>query len=105
MDGEVSFRDYYGQFVSEEIKNEVLRFFGKETLLSSTDEHLNDIPLRKWDALTGFRFSGSTMVSRPSVLPTGLGAKLKEANEGLSPATLVCIYKEGARQVIEKLKA
>ncbi len=105
MDGKVSFRDYYGQFVSDEIKNEVLSFFGKKVLLSSTDEHLNDIPLRKWDALTGFRFNGSEMVSRPTVLPTGLGAKLKESNEGLSASTLVCIYKEGARQVIEKLKA
>jgi hypothetical protein len=96
-----SHRAYYSQFVNEQVKNEVLRFIGKEALLTSTDEHLNDIPLRKWDALGGFAFKGSEMIRRPtSIEPVDINL-LREAGEGVSAATMVCIYKEAARQIIE----
>lgn len=104
MNGEKSHEEYYGQFVDEELKSEVLRFFGESVLLESKDEHLNDIPLMKWDSLTGFRFNGSQLVSRPQYIRRDIKEKISDAGEGISPAAMVCIYKEAARQVIAELK-
>lgn len=95
-------RAYYGQFVNEQVKNAVLQFIGKDALLKSKDEHLNDIPLKKWDALGGFAFSNTTgeMLHKPATIEPVEIAKLREAGEGVSSATLVCIYKEAARQIM-----
>ena len=94
-------REYYGQFVNDAVKAEVLRFIGKKAIINSTDEHLNDIRLAFWDRLAGFAFSGSRMVRSPhSIVPVSR-QQLKEAGEGTSCATLVCIYKEATRQIIE----
>ena len=49
MDREFTFREYYGQFSSEHVVAAVASYIGVERLLASTDEHLNDIPLRIWD--------------------------------------------------------
>lgn len=100
LNGKVSHKDYYGQFVDETMKNEVKRSIGMEDLIKSKDEHLNDIPLAKWDALAGFLFRGSTMVMSPKSIKKELSDKFKSAGEGLSCATMVCIYKEAARQLI-----
>ena len=97
-------RQYYGQFVNDAVKNKVLQFIGKEALLASTDEHLNDIPLKKWDALGGFIFRGSELILKPTTIEPIEISKLKEANEGVSPSTLVCIYKEAGKQLIEQYK-
>ena len=94
MNGTVTFREYYAQFVTPEIKQRVLSRFGIERLLQSTDEHLNDIPLRQWDALagSGIAYNGS-LIGRPS----------PRADDG-SLASAVCTLKEAARQLIEENK-
>jgi hypothetical protein len=87
MDKECSHRDYYGQFVHDGIKRRVLQCIGKERLEASTDEHLNDIPLKLWDTLGA------------------VGDKRQwDATEGDWPsmAGRVCIYKEAARQIKEE---
>lgn len=86
MDRECSHRDYYGQFVNDPVRARVLRAIGKERLLASTDENLNDIPLRLWDTIG----------------PVGSKAKW-DATEGDWPtmAGRVCIYKEAAKQLQE----
>lgn len=94
-------RPYFAQFVDKTIKSEVLQFIGKDRLLKSKDKHLNDIPLHLWDSLTGFVFRGSQMVQQPHSIRKELLDKLKTANEGVSCAGLVCIYKEAAKQIIE----
>jgi len=99
------FNDYYAQFVDEIIKQEVLDKIGIELLLNSKDEHLNDIPLRKWDALAGFVFRGSEMIRRPYSIRKELMDKLKEAGDGVSSAVMVCIYKNAARQIIKSYNA
>ena len=66
------------------------------------DEHLNDIPMRKWDALGGFAFSLGTMTSRPASIQPIDYKLLKDMGDGVSPASLVCIYKEAGRQLIEE---
>ena len=104
MNHEISHREYYAQFVNEQVKNLVIRFIGKERLLKSKDEHLNDIPLKDWDLLGGFVFRGSEMVMKPTTIEPIDYKLIKEAGDGVSSATLVCIYKEAARQLIEKFK-
>ncbi len=87
-------REYYGQFVDEEIKRRVLLFIGREAIIASTDPHFNDIPLRKWDNLAGFYSAWSE------------GWKAEKGEDGrrrvgVSLANCVCIYKEAARQIKE----
>lgn len=97
---ECTFREFYGQFVDEETKKELLAVIPLDLILASTDEHLNDIPLKKWDSISGVLFSGSQLISRPRIRKD-LADKINASSEGVSPATLVCIYKEQARQLQE----
>lgn len=85
MNHECSHREYYAQFVTEGTRQVVLQSIGRERLEGSTDPHLNDIPLRRWD-------------HTPLWLPQG---SMKERGDWLSPAGKVCILKEAARQILE----
>ena len=87
------YREYTAQFVDGSIKKQVLRYFPEERLVASEDEHLNDIPLKQWDDCMMFMASGR------------LNNKLKEAGDCVSKATLVCIAKEAARQIIDEAHA
>lgn len=80
-------RKYYAQFVNQNTINTVVRFIGKIKLLSSEDEHLNDIPLKRWDDC-----------------PLILARSLKDAGDYLTAAIKICILKEAARQWIEANK-
>lgn len=88
LDQKCSHREYYAQFVTDEERARVARHFGKAKLLASTDPHLNDIPLRHWDAL--------------SPGPKAVSEKLLAAGDYSTLAGWVCIYKEAARQIIEE---
>lgn len=85
MNNKNTHREYYGQFVNDEIKSRV-RFL-LPIVLESEDEHLNDIPLKVWDAI--------------SADYAGIGRKMKEAGDYLTMAGWVCIVKEAARQLRE----
>ena len=50
-DGKCTHHEYYSQFVTDDIKQLVINSIGKEAIQRSTDPHLNDIPLVKWDRL------------------------------------------------------
>ena len=80
-------RKYYGQFVSARTKAYVARIIGKDAILNSQDEHFNDIPLHRWDALT-------------KGLP--LAISFKETGDYATLAGLVCVAKEAARQIKEE---
>lgn len=86
-------RQYYGQFVTEEVKNAVEERFGMEALIKAyaKDPSLNSIPLAHWDALT---LNIKRAVNADSI---------KEAGEGWSFSTGVCILKEAARQLLERI--
>jgi hypothetical protein len=103
MDGEVSFEDYYRQFLDDQTEHELLANITLAEILSSTDKHLNDIPMIKWDGISGIMFRGSEMISRPTIRKS-LHDKIHEADEGVSAATLVCIYKQQARVLKERYK-
>lgn len=112
LDGKYTHREYYDQFVNNEVVGRVLQHFGIDRLLASTDEHLNDIPIREWDRLAGFvwqRHGGQEIaVVKPrtnlDVLPIDYEL-LKAAGDGISNSTLVCIYKEAAKQIKEEYEA
>ena len=50
--GRVSHAEYYAQFVTQPLKAYVARAIGRDKISASTDPHLNDIPLARWDGLT-----------------------------------------------------
>lgn len=99
LDGKVSHREYWAQFVDEEVKKELLSYITIKELKASKDKYFNDIPLKKWDDISGVVFIGSSLVNGPRVRRE-LAEKLREAGEGVSPASMVCIYKEMARQLV-----
>lgn len=51
MDNAVTYRGYMLQFVTADLVALVDGRIGRASILASTDEHFNDIPLGKWDAL------------------------------------------------------
>lgn len=85
-------REYWGQFVTSYIKAMVLTRFRLELLQRSLplDHHLNNIPLAQWDTLTGYPQSRLCQTA------------LKEAGEGVSLSSGVCILKEAAKQIVEE---
>jgi len=89
MNRKCTHREYYSQFVSDEIKENVTRYIGKKRILNSDDEHFNTIPLNEWDAIPI-----SLQYNRDWV-------KAEENGEWLSPAVKVCILKEAAKQIQE----
>lgn len=80
-------RKYYAQFVDERVINQVVRHIGAEAIKASTDPHMNDIPLNKWDRLHGYL--------TPAI-------PLKSVGEAYCLSTTVCIAKEAARQYKER---
>lgn len=89
INGECSHHEYYSQFVTDAVLERIKTSIGVETILESKDEHLNDIPLRRWDNIR--------VMFYPCV-----SAIIKEANEGFAPATNVCIGKTAARILAER---
>jgi hypothetical protein len=88
MSGKATHEEYYSQFVTPEIKGIVLHTVGLKTLLKSTDEHLNDIPIKIWDNM---------------YFPFNM-AEMNKVGDYLTLAGKVCILKEAARQLIEENK-
>ena len=85
LDGKVSHEDYYGQFVNDNVKRIVLSYIKLEDIKNSTDEHMNDIPLCKWDQI---KFNNC-----------GITKKMEEAGDYLTLAGIVCIAKYAARMI------
>lgn len=111
--GKVSHRNYYGQFVNEEVKNKVLQVFDKDILTCSykNDEYFNDslTPMKQWDKMGGFVYRIIRGEQIAVIHPTSIQdikpvnyTLLKQTGEGASNSTMVCIYKEAARQIVEQ---
>jgi len=83
----VTHEEYYRQFVTPGILYLVESRIGIDAVRASKDEHLNDIPLSKWDDMEPFA--------------RGIAWKLKEAGDGWSKSANVCIAKQAARMLIE----
>jgi hypothetical protein len=89
LNKEVTHRQYYAQFVTPRIKQEVAKRFGVEKLAKAfaVDENLNNIDLRHWDALS--------MLTH-NILRRG------HDEGGWTLCFNTCVLKEAARQVIEE---
>ena len=83
-------REYYGQFVCDQVKSWVLRAFTKQELMQSTDPNLNDLPIDRWDRVI------------PSPVPFTLVSRMTRVGDYATLGGLVCIAKEAARQIIEE---
>jgi hypothetical protein len=94
MENKVTHREYYGQYVTEDIKQMVVKRFSVEELKDALeyDEHLNNIPLRNWDILASI-FTLYLNIFRE---------QLKKNGDDYSLAGGVCILKEAAKQVVEE---
>lgn len=102
-------RQFYGQFVNDGVKNRVLCVWSIKELKKAyaKDEHFNNLSMKKWDLMGGFVWQvirgEEVAIIKPQrsndILPVDYQL-LKEAGEGMSNSTLVCIYKEAARQLI-----
>ena len=97
MDKKVSHSDYFRQFVTPSIIALVKSRIGVDAIANSTDEHLNYIPLAKWDSLHVVH-TGRGMYSS-----IACGEKIKLAGEGNSVSTGTCILKQAARMIKETL--
>ena len=92
MDGMVSHSDYYRQFVTPAVTQCVKDSIGIETIQKSTDEHLNDIALSRWDSIA----SETRFCTEPLI---------KLAGDFYSLSSGVCIAKQAARMLIETGKS
>lgn len=84
-------QQYYGQFVTNEIKDLVKTTFGIKKLVKaySKDPIFNNIPMKRWDALGYLEH----YLDRTLIIATG---------QGYSNAGAVCVLKEAARQLVEE---
>ena len=88
MDGECTHDQYYDQFVTQDLKNTVLRSIPEKQIIWSKDESFNDIPLRSWD----------WMARLNPVEPK----KFKEFGDFTTLAGQVSALKAAARQIREE---
>lgn len=91
MNKECSHEQYFRQFVTPFVKALVQDAIGLEAINASTDKHLNDIPLQRWDRL----HPGISEITK---------ALRKHAGECNSISTSVCIAKQAARMLQEDEK-
>lgn len=91
IQGDCTHREYYAQFITDEILVLVREGIGMEMILKSkqNEEHFNDIPLRVWDVLGNF------------IHTEQLRYKFARANDFVSKAGLVCILKQAAFEIAE----
>ena len=87
VSGKNTFHEYYGQFVTEAIKRDVLSKISMEELLKSTDPHLNDIALKRWEKIPAY-------VNYAAIRATG------DVN-AQTISNFICVVKTAAKQLIE----
>ena len=89
LNHECTHSEYYNQYVTDSLKNKVKDIITLTRLTMSTDEHLNDIPLKLWDNIP---------------MPYGIQDAMKLNGDYLTQAGIVCIAKAAARQILEEVK-
>lgn len=97
MAGECDHRTYWRQFVTEEVRELVLRHIPREELMGSQDPHFNDIPLQRWDLVA----AGVPQHVRRAIAESNATMQAPGTRGGVSPSDLACLLKEAARQIVE----
>lgn len=105
MNKKISHGDYYMQFIKlDEMTRALVRHFGKEKLLASKDEHLNDIPLAHWDVFPSVQFI------KTDKFKAAQNATYDEETQRRNPlmwskSCNVCLAKTAAKAAIAKWRA
>lgn len=96
--------EYYSQFVNDGVLNTVNMFIGSDKIKRSTDEHFNDIPLNKWDAMAdSLRHCCGRAVSDSN--DSTHNKPTKKGFVSVSLSDMVCVAKAAARQIRESSNA
>lgn len=90
IQNKISHSQYYGQFVSRDIKNLVAKHIGLDRILSSKDQDFNDIPLEEWESLNLLFPSNASEVM------------MRETMHVYQPSFFIRVSKEAARQMLKK---
>ena len=98
LNKECTYDDYISQFVDEGVKRRVLQLFKIEELMNSTDQHFNDLPLTRWDRLTGYGMKG--IKQRADIYQ-----KIRDAGDSPTYSIYTAIYKMAARQLVSEHKS
>lgn len=85
MSDKCTHEEYYGQLVTQSIRDHVARAM-PQSIAKSRDPSFNDIPLDTWDRIGAY--------SVPS-------AEFKKLGDFKTAAGVVCVLKEAARQIRE----
>lgn len=96
LDGEIAHADYYRMIYREAgitMKNSGILDECREALARG-DEHLNDIPLQKWD-----------MMAASYINQEKLRQVFENHGDGCSMAGGVCIYKQAVRDAIDGVQS
>ena len=91
-------RQYYGQFITDAMRADVVKFFGLDALKQAAahdgegfrHSYLNTIPLSRWDTFAAIYLKSVPLIKA-----------LREAGDCYSPSSATCIAKEAANQVLE----
>lgn len=89
MNKECTHEEYYGQFVTEYLKSQILTVFSPDELKSSTDPYMNDLPRERWDLLVNS--------TQSSTLEKAQGTKATQSD-------INSLVKEAARQLQVELR-
>ena len=86
LNNDCTHQEYYAQFIPGGYTNYVINTIGRASLKRSKDEHLNDIALKRWDALAS---------------PAGITHQIKKAGTYFTLSDHVCIAKTAAKLWLE----
>lgn len=89
LEGRATHEQYYGEICADYYPHFDIPFVESVALaLERGDEHLNSIPLVRWDARC------------PRPVPAALAAKFRERGDYATAAGLVCVMKFCARRAV-----
>jgi len=99
-------REYYSQFVTELVKKCVQNTIPIGRLMSSTDPHFNDIPIKLWDDCSGSQVPNGKVGNYRTGYRFGEECHLllKAAGEKSTVSVMCCIAKEAARLIVESTR-
>lgn len=86
-------RQYFADFVTPSVIKMVKQRIGLKRILSSTDEHFNNIPLKEWDSLYDY--------FKPHIAKIN---KEKGNKHTTCYSDNTCMLKEAAKQIKESIK-
>ena len=87
MEGKASHREFYGQFVNDDVIKVVVASISSKKILGTEDKHFNDISNDFWDRVPMRHY---------------MPIQFSDVGDFPSQAGLTCVAKEAARQYVER---